>query len=122
MALLFALSVGVQWNDPDPAFWMAIYGLALVLAALGAVGRAPFWPNLAAFAVFSLLFLVWMPSLVDSRREAFTSIQMKTPEDEAPREAGGLFLCAAWSAVLTHHARTQRASRRPGRGSVSGEG
>ncbi|MCP5056433.1 MAG: hypothetical protein GY937_06855 [bacterium] len=108
MAVLFALSVAVQWNDPDPIFWMGIYGLALVLAAMGAAGRLPFWPNAAALGLFIVLFLVWMPSLLDSRQEAFTSFEMKTSTDEAPREAGGLLLCVVWSAVLTHRARAGR--------------
>ncbi len=108
MTAVFLLSVAVQWNDPDPLFWMTVYGLAAALAALGAAGRVPFAPNAAALALFAGLLLAWLPSLAESRREAFISFEMKAPEDEAPRETGGLFLCALWSAVLTHRARLLR--------------
>ena len=29
MALLFCLSIAVQYNDPDPIAWVCIYGAAL---------------------------------------------------------------------------------------------
>jgi hypothetical protein len=35
------------------------------------------------------------------REEAFTHWHMLAPRDEVAREAGGLLLCALWSAVQT---------------------
>ena len=32
-AILCLVSAGLQWNDPDPAQWMALYGAAMVLAS-----------------------------------------------------------------------------------------
>jgi hypothetical protein len=96
---LFLLSVVVQVNDPDPGFWIAVYGLAAVLAGLCAAGRLPLWPNVAALVLFAALFLAWSPSLFGARSEAFTSFEMRAPGDEQPREAIGLLLCAAWSGV-----------------------
>ena len=98
---LVLLSAGVQYNDPDPAFWVALYGLAAVLAGLGAAGRFPLLPNLAALVLFTALFLAWSPTLFGARRQAFTSFEMRAPTDEEPREALGLLLCATWSAVQT---------------------
>lgn len=108
---LFLLSVGVQYNDPDPGFWIAVYGLAAVLAGLCAAGRLPLWPNLAALVLFGALFLAWSPSLFGARSEAFTSFEMRALGDEEPREAIGLLLCAAWSAVQTGAAAKRRAGR-----------
>lgn len=109
MTGVFVLSAAVQWNDPDPLFWMALYGLAAALSALAATGRLPFALNLAASALFAALAVSWLPTLQGSRYEAFTSLQMRVAEDEEPREAGGLLLCTAWSAVLSHRAwRLQR--------------
>jgi len=105
MCGVFLLSVAVQWNDPDPHLWMPIYGLAAALAGMAAAGRLPLWPNAAALGVFLALFALWAPSLVGARHEAFESFHMLAPEDEAPREAGGLALCALWSAVQTLAAR-----------------
>jgi len=105
MCALFTVSVAVQYNDPDPYLWMPIYGLAAVLAGLGAAGRVPLWPNAAALALFVVLFAFWAPSLGAARPEAFESWHMQGAGDEEPREAGGLALCALWSAVQTLRAR-----------------
>jgi hypothetical protein len=45
---------------------------------------------------------------VGARREAFESWHMQSSGDEAAREAGGLALCALWSAVQTLRARALR--------------
>ena len=99
MCALFVLSLAVQYNDPDPYLWMPIYGLAAVLAGMGAAGRLPLRANVAALLLYLALFTLWAPSLLGARREAFESWHMQAPEDEEPREAGGLALCALWSAV-----------------------
>ena len=99
MCALFLLSVAVQYNDPDPYLWMPIYGLAAVLAGMGAAGRLPVRANAAALLLYLGLFALWAPSLAGARHEAFESWHMQAPEDEEPREAGGLALCALWSAL-----------------------
>lgn len=101
MSAVFALSVAVQWNDPDPARWMALYGLALLLAVLAALGRVALVPNAAALALFAALALRALPDLLGGREQAFTHWHMLSSEDEVAREAGGLLICAAWSAVQT---------------------
>lgn len=109
MCALFLLSVAVQYNDPDPELWMPIYGLAAALAGLGAAGRLPLRANAAALVVYLALFALWAPTWVGARQQAFESWRMQAPEDEEPREAGGLALCALWSAVQTVRARRLRA-------------
>jgi len=111
MCAVFLLSLAVQYNDPDPELWMPIYGLAAVLAGLGAAGRLPLRANAAALVLYLALFALWAPTLMSARREAFESWHMQAPGDEAPREAGGLALCALWSAVQTALARRPRAAR-----------
>jgi hypothetical protein len=105
MCALFLLSVAVQYNDPDPWLWMPLYGLAAGLAGLGAAGRLPLRANAAAGVLYLALFAWWAPTLLEARPEAFESFHMRAPEDEAPREAGGLALCALWSGVQTLIAR-----------------
>lgn len=112
MAALFALAVAVQWNDPDPAYWMAIYGVALLLSLRAALGRIPFGPSLAALIVFTALAARALPDLLAARQEAFTHWHMLASEDEVAREAGGLLLCALWSAVLTAFGARARARAR----------
>ena len=101
LCVLFLLSVGVQYNDPDPGLWIALYGLAAVMAGLCAAGRLPLWPNFAALVLFLAFFAAWSPTLFGARSEAFTSFEMRAANDEEPREAIGLLLCAGWSAVQT---------------------
>ena len=108
MCALFVLSLAVQYNDPDPWLWMPVYGLAAVLAGFGAAGRLPAGPNAAALALFVGLFALWAPSLAGARHEAFESWHMQSREDEQAREAGGLALCAFWSAVQTLRALARR--------------
>jgi uncharacterized membrane protein YfcA len=108
MAALFAISIAVQWNDPDPLSWMAIYGVAAALAGAAAAGYLPFRLNAAALVLFLALFFIWLPSLADARGEAFQSFQMRAAIDEEPREAVGLALCALWSGIQTWAARRSR--------------
>ena len=99
MALLFLLCAAVQWNDPDPLAWIAVYALAAVLAGAAASGRVPLLPNAAALLLFSVLFVWWAPTLAGARAGAFQSFRMEQARDEEPREAMGLLLCAIWSGV-----------------------
>lgn len=101
MTAVFALCVTVQWNDPDPLYWMGLYGIALALAAQAAFGRLPLVPNVAALALFAVLAARALPLLLAGREEAFTRWRMLASEDEVAREAGGLLLCALWSAAQT---------------------
>ncbi|MCX6948086.1 MAG: hypothetical protein NTX39_00235 [Opitutae bacterium] len=39
MAGLFAFSVTLQFNDPNPAPWILLYGISAVAAGLAAAGR-----------------------------------------------------------------------------------
>lgn len=111
MTALFVLSAAVQWNDPDPGYWIAIYGAAALLAARGAQGQLPLAPNAAACAAFGALALRALPDLLGGREEAFTHWHMLSEKDEVAREGGGLLLCALWSAVQTTAAlRRRRAS------------
>ncbi len=49
--------------------------------------------------IYLALFALWAPSLVRARAQAFEHWHMLAPDDEEPREAGGLAICAAWCAV-----------------------
>ena len=43
MALLFLLSVVVQYNDPDPYVWMPVYGAAAVACGLELAHKLRWW-------------------------------------------------------------------------------
>jgi hypothetical protein len=101
MTALFVVCAAVQWNDPNPAYWIAIYGVAALLAARAALGQLPLIPNAAACLAFVLLAARALPDLLGAREQAFTHWHMLESGDEVAREAGGLLLCALWSAVQT---------------------
>jgi hypothetical protein len=110
--VLFALSVYVQGNDPDPLRWMALYAAALVVCAAAVAGV-----RVVAFAaVVAVVAGVWgafqLPSLIaflqsDHQAMAFNMKPGDALEEEA-RECGGLFIACAWCAVV---AITQRRAR-----------
>jgi transmembrane protein TMEM220 len=114
MALLFALAVIVQYNDPDPVRWMVIYGLACTLSVFAAAGRNV---PLVAPIVVGVIALVWglrLESLVYGRvalGELVQAWEMKDQRVELAREAGGLLIVAGWMTVLAIAGR-----RRSGRG------
>lgn len=114
MCALFLVAVGVQYNDPDPWLWMPLYGLAAALAGLGAAGRLSLRANALALGAFLVAFALWAPALLDARHEAFETWHMQSAADEEAREAGGLALCALWSALQTWQARRLRRAQAHG--------
>jgi hypothetical protein len=102
MAALFALAVLVQYNDPDPVRWMAIYGTACVVSMIVAGrGSAP----LAVSSIVGVIALVWAvmsaPKSLDLYAHMFDSWEMKLLSVEEARETSGLLIVAVWMAVIT---------------------
>ncbi|MBM4384938.1 MAG: hypothetical protein FJ091_16425 [Deltaproteobacteria bacterium] len=109
MAAVFVACAAAQWNDPDALYWIALYAVAALLAARAAHGELPRIPIAAALAMYVFLALRMAPSLFAAREEAFTHWQMLDSSDELAREAGGVALCALWSAVQAWQAFRRRA-------------
>jgi hypothetical protein len=105
MALLFAFAIAVQYNDPDPLFWMVLYTPPALLSWLAFRGRYRFEVTALAFAVYVALTLYWSPALLQARPSSFTSWHMGTLADEEVRETSGIALCAIWTGVLAWRAR-----------------
>jgi hypothetical protein len=101
MTAVFVVSAAVQWNDPDPGYWIAIYGVSAILAARAAQGQLPLVTNALALSAFALLAARALPDLLAAREAAFTHWHMLAPRDEVAREAGGLLICALWSGLQT---------------------
>jgi hypothetical protein len=101
--LIFLLCVVVQYNDPDPLAWMAVYGAAFVCCILFAVRKLPFYLP----AVVGLVSLIWailiLPDvwgLTIPIKEVFATIHMLSPGVEEVREMGGLLIVSFWMFVL----------------------
>ena len=105
--LAFALSVLVQYNDPDPWAWIAIYLAAAGMCIAWYRHRLPRW-YAPLLLVISLVWIgILLPSVVGkvSLPELIDSVSMKTRSVEEAREIGGLLLVAIWSGVLMHRRR-----------------
>ncbi len=98
-ALLFLLFAAVQYNDPDPARWILLYGGVGVhfgLAAMGRLYRPAVWIWLAVAVLWAATlapdFINWlrmgMPSIVQT-------MKAEVPWVELTREFLGLLLAAA---------------------------
>jgi hypothetical protein len=96
LAVLFAISVGLQVNDPDPIRWMAIYGAAGVTIGILPARRSL---SLVAFAI-GLFAAGWGAYLAQQVINVihFSDLWLKMTEKggavEVGREAGGLTIVA----------------------------
>lgn len=109
-AALFLFSVAVQYNDPDPLQWVAIY-LAAAAACLAWDRRwLPRWGPLVVAAV-AAGWAVWIAvglRLTAPFGEAVTDWQMHAGGSEELRETMGLGLVVAWMSVLARWPRRGR--------------
>jgi hypothetical protein len=102
MLVLFTFSVLVQFNDPDPFRWAAMYGLAAVASALSLAGRLPSWLPVAIAAIALAWAATLAPRVVGDVRflDMFGAFEMQNVAIEESREMYGLVLIAAWTVVL----------------------
>lgn len=94
MATLFLFGAAVQYNDPDPLRWMAIYLAAATACVLATLDRMPrMLPILVGLAA-----LVWMATLAPhvlgrvGFGEMVAEWEMKDARVEEGREAYGLLI------------------------------
>jgi len=104
MAALLAFAAAINFNDPDPVRWVAIYGAAcavsIVTAVTGAVPSAASAAIAAVALAWSLALATRVPSL-EVYSHMLDEWEMKSPTIEEAREACGLFIVAVWMAVVT---------------------
>jgi hypothetical protein len=112
-AALFLLGAAVQYNDPDPLRWMAIYLAAAASCALAAVGKLR-WPAPAAVGVVALVWAaVLAPQVVGTVRpdELVGAWEMKDARVEVGREMYGLLIIAIWMGSIVAGERRRRTRR-----------
>jgi hypothetical protein len=95
-SLLFVAAAAVQFNDPDPVRWIALYSGAALVSVASALSRPP--P--ALHVAIGALAAVWAATLLPeiAREVALTG-------NEVEREFAGLLLVAIAMALLHRHAR-----------------
>jgi hypothetical protein len=107
MLLLFAFGAAVQFNDPDPARWIAVYGLATVACLLSLLRRLH-WAFPALLCVVTLVWSATLARHVIGRvpfSAMFGAFEMKDVGIEESREMYGLLIIAAWMTALALRAR-----------------
>lgn len=109
LALLFVFGAAVQYNDPDPLRWMAIYLAAAVACVLAVLGRLRWWLPAAVGGVALVWAALLSPRVVGrvGVAELFPAWEMGSLRIEEGREMYGLLIIAFWMAVLVVAARRQ---------------
>jgi hypothetical protein len=113
MCALFVVAAVVQFNDPDPLLWVAIYGAAFLICLMVAVrGRI----SRALPAAVAIVAVAWSVATIAGGPAAaqythmFDAWEMQSLPVEEAREAAGLLIVAAWMAAVTarrRHGRTR---------------
>ena len=102
MGVYFLFAVVMQYNDPDPVQWMAMYGAAALACALALVGRARWWFLVGVAAVAAAWAAMLAPGVIGhvAPRDLFAPAGMLAPAVEEAREMLGLIIVAVWMMVL----------------------
>lgn len=101
MITVFALSVIVQYNDPDSLRWMLIYGAACVVCILFAVKKLSRLAGALVAAIAGVWALMIVPELtINGFRHMLDDVHMTQTGVEAAREFLGLLIIFAWLVVL----------------------
>ena len=102
MTALFIYAAALQYNDPDPLRWAAIYLSAAAACCLYIVRRLSWF----IAGMIALVALVWAGALAPdvwgrvSPLQMFETWKMTDPVIEEAREMCGLLIVAAWMGVL----------------------
>jgi len=98
----YLLSIGLQYNDPDPMRWMLMYGAAAVACIIAMRRPVPRWLTGVTIAAALVWMAVLMPRVLGQvgLAEMFQERGMATMQIEEGREEIGLALIIVWMAVL----------------------
>jgi len=98
--LLFVISAGLQYNDPDPYIWMPIYLYGAVLCWLAF--RNKFYPKayligIAVYLVYAIGLFFWKDGVLDwmtkhSAEDIAATMKAEKPWIEETREFFGLVI------------------------------
>ena len=107
LALLYLFSAAVQYNDPDPVRWMAIYLAAAVVCAAHALRPMTAVPGAIVAAAALIWALIWTPDALKTLPSFgdATKFQMMAPGVEEVRELLGLLIVVAGTGGLALRAR-----------------
>ncbi len=101
--LVFFLSAILQYNDPDPIGWAAIYLVAAAVCIQGGRGYLAWWMPLILVGIAALWATDIAPTFFGKTDwgRMFESWKMTDPIIEVEREVGGLVIISFWMMVLS---------------------
>ena len=105
MAGILLVCVVLQYNDPDPIRWMAMYGAGAVASVLLPIKK----PAAALALLIGLVAFAWAIYLISTvwGRIALSDLTSKMSEKggavEVGREAGGLLIEGVWLMVAASY-------------------
>lgn len=105
--ILFLVSAGLQYNDPDPLVWVTIWGLAGIIALAQAFNRVPGSVSLVTGVAALIGFFYTYPE----KFEGFEIGQGDIKNVEEGREAYGLLIIAIVMLVLAFRTIQQARSK-----------
>ncbi len=98
--VVFALMAAIQWNDPDPLYWVTVYAAVAVVTGAAVTGRR--LPRFALVTLGELVagMLISVPGFVDWLQSGQWGAIGEHMNDEEPyieegRELVGLMMAAA---------------------------
>ena len=103
LTLLFALFAIVQLNDPDPGFWIFLYGTTALYSAGSARDVLPRGVGIG-WGVLTACMATWMLATWDGSSRPMGSTAWGPLSDEVVREMLGLLMVSAWSGFLAWRA------------------
>ncbi len=109
LAALFLLFAIVQYNDPDPWLWIALYGFVAIVSLMAVFKQYYRWVILGGIVVCLIGMLLLLPDFINwinTGAESITgSMKAESPHIELTREFLGL---AVTLLALTWHYRKGR--------------
>lgn len=102
MLAMFVFSVAVQYNDPDPLPWMAIYAAAAVVCGFEIRRKTP----LLAPVVVAAVAVIWSGWIAARMHDVpisalFAEWEMRDVGVEEAREMYGLAIVGIWMIAIT---------------------
>ncbi|HPH65002.1 MAG TPA: transmembrane 220 family protein [Kofleriaceae bacterium] len=100
-AALFFVSAGLQYNDPDPLRWIALYGGAAVITIVLPL-RLRIHPAAVVLGAVAAIWCGYLGARVMglvSFSDLFLKMSEKGGRVEEAREAGGLLIVSLWLAT-----------------------
>jgi len=103
MAAIFFFALAVQYNDPDPIQWMAIYGAAAGSCILSIAGKLKWYMPTIVGAVALIWAALLVPGVMWGPEPVgmFASMQMPNLAVEEAREMLGLSIVVVWMLALS---------------------